>query len=123
MSVPVRNSECNPLSDDANANRESIASTSEMYMQRRLNMGQLGTPDAAAAILDNINGYSQLRKLATVQLFEKLHESLALEVKYQPCLYLPEDSRVSTSALSDLRDHRHLHVSRFVSDFVYRMAK
>lgn len=97
MSVPVHNSECNPLSNDANANHDSIASTSEMYMQRRLNMGQLGMPDAAAAILDNIYGYSHLSKLSTVQLFEKLHESLALEVKYQPNLYLPEDSRVSFS--------------------------
>lgn len=94
MSVSVRNSVCNTIMDDESPNSDSIASTSEMHMQRRLNMGQLGMPDAAAAILDNIYGYSQLRKLSTEQLFEKLHESLALETKYQPTLYLPEDSKV-----------------------------
>jgi len=93
MSVPVRYSVCNTILDNENSNRDGIASTSEMQMQRRLNMGQLGMPDAATAILDNIYGYSQLKKLSTEQLFSKLHESLALETKYQPCLYLPEDSR------------------------------
>lgn len=97
MSDPVRYSVCNTILDDSNSNSDSIASTSDMQMQRRLSMGQLGTPDAAAAILDNIYGYSQLRKSSTEQLFEKLHESLALETKFQPCLYLPEDSRVSTA--------------------------
>lgn len=95
MSDPVRYSVCNTILDDVNSNSDSIASTSDMQMQRRSSMGQLGMPDAAAAILDNIYGYSQLRKLSTEQLFEKLHESLALEIKYQPCLYLPEESRVS----------------------------
>lgn len=64
-------------------------------MQRGLIEGQLGMPDAAAAILDNIYGYSQLQHLSTEQLFHKLHENLALEGKFKPCLYLPEDSRVS----------------------------
>lgn len=101
MSDPVRYSVCNTILDDVNSNSDSIASTSDMQMQRRLSMGQLGMPDAAAAILDNIYGYSQLRKLSTEQLFGKLHESLALETKYQPCLYLPEDSRVSSTNRED----------------------
>lgn len=92
---PVRYSVCNTILDNENSNSDGIASTSEMQMQRRLNMGRLGMPDAAAAILDNIYGYTQLRQLSTEQLFEKLHEALALETKYQPCLYLPEDSKVS----------------------------
>lgn len=95
MSVTVSNSDCNPIVDDANANSDSIASTSEMHTQRQSNMGQSGMPDAAAAILDKMYGYSQLRQFSTVQLFEKLHEALALEMKYQPNLFLPEESRVS----------------------------
>lgn len=91
---PVRYSVCNTILDNENSNSDGIASTSEMQMQRRLNMGRLGMPDAAAAILDNIYGYTQLRQLSTEQLFGKLHEALALETKYQPCLYLPEDSKV-----------------------------
>jgi len=93
MSVPVGNSVCNTILDNEKSDSDSIASISEMQIQRSLNMGQLGMPDAAAAILDNIYGYSQLRNLSTEQLFGKLHESLALEMKYQPSLYLPEDSR------------------------------
>lgn len=95
MSVPVRNSVCNTILDNEKSDSDSIASTSEEQSQRSLNMGQLGIPDAAAAILDKIYGYSQLRNLSTEQLFGKLSESLALEEKYQPSLYLPEDSRVS----------------------------
>lgn len=91
---PARYSVCNTILDNENSNSDCIASTSDMHMQRRLNMGRPGMPDAAAAILDNIYGYTQLRQLSTEQLFGKLHESLALETKYQPCLYLPEDSKV-----------------------------
>jgi len=92
MSDPVRYSVCNTILDNENSNSDGIASTSEIEMQRRLNMGRLGMPDAAAAILDNIYGYTQLEQLSTDQLLEKLREGIALEAKYQPNLYLPENS-------------------------------
>lgn len=96
MSDPVRYSVCNTILDNENSNIDGIASTSEIDMQRRLNMGRLGMPDAAAAaILDNIYGYTQLTQLSTEKLFEKLHEAIALETKYQPNLHLPETSMVS----------------------------
>lgn len=95
MSDPVRYSVCNTILDNENSNSDGIASTSEIEMQRRLNMGRLGMPDAAAAILDNIYGYTQLEQLSTEQLLQKLREGIALEGKYQPNLYLPENSTVS----------------------------
>lgn len=127
MSVPVRNSVCNTILDNEKSeNSDSIASISEEQIQRSLNMGQLGMPDAAAAILDNIYGYSQLRNLSTEQLFGKLHESLALETKYQPSLYLPEDSRVSIRfpffSLSRLCFVHDIHLSKlllFVKNLQY----
>lgn len=57
--------------------------------------GQLGIPDAAAPIDSTIKmTQSYGVTMATEELFTKLHEALSLEAKFQPSLYLPQDSQV-----------------------------
>lgn len=93
MSFTHRYSVSNTMLQDENSNMDCIAGTSEQLMQRRLNCGQLENRGAAAAIHNGSNCvYTQLSILSIEQLFEKLYESLALETKYQPSLFLPEDS-------------------------------
>lgn len=69
--------------------------------------GRLGTPDAAGAgacsgpfvdtknMMTNNNMDGKTAQMTTEALFIKLHEALSLESKYQPALYLPQDSQVS----------------------------
>lgn len=80
-------------SNDEFSNSDCIAGTSEQQMQRRLNIGQLEVRGAAAAIHETNCVYTQLSILSIEQLFGKLYESLALETKYQPSLFLPDDSK------------------------------
>lgn len=92
MSFTGRYSDSNTIAMDESSNGDCIAGTSEQQIQRRLN-GQLENRGAAAAIQEADCVYAQLDCLSYQQLFEKLSEWLALEVKYQPTLVLPEDSR------------------------------
>lgn len=60
--------------------------------------GRLGTPDAAAPIDSTMmmmteNHMDAVTK-ATDELAIKIHEDLSLEAKYQPSLYLPQESQV-----------------------------
>lgn len=90
MSFTDRCSVSNTMLRDGNS-PDCIAGTSEQQMQRRLNCAQLENRGAAAAI-QGACVYTQLSVLPNEQLFGKLYESLALETKFQPTLFLPEDS-------------------------------
>jgi len=94
MSFSDRYSVSNTMLQDENSNNDCIAGTSEKHMQERFNCSQLENRGAAAAIHNGTNCvYTQLSNLTIEELFGKLYESLALETKYQPSLFLPEDSR------------------------------
>lgn len=63
--------------------------------------GRLNTPDvpmdqqqSSSSSLNN-NQHIEEPTLSTEELFTKLHEALSLEPKFQPSLYLPQDSQVS----------------------------
>lgn len=58
--------------------------------------GQLGIPDAATPIDSTMMMMTQNYEvtMTTEELFTKLHEALSLEAKFQPSLYLPQDSQV-----------------------------
>lgn len=75
---------------------------------RILEGGRLNTPDVpmdqqqSPSLLNNnnnntINQQIEEPTLSAEELFTKLHEALSLEPKFQPSLYLPQDSQVSTS--------------------------
>ncbi|XP_055322335.1 cyclin G [Sitodiplosis mosellana] len=90
MSFTDRYSVSNTMLRDGNS-PDCIAGTSEQPMQRRLNCAQL-EDRGAAAVIQGACVYTQLSVLPNEQLFGKLYESLALETKFQPSLFLPEDS-------------------------------
>lgn len=69
--------------------------------------GRLNTPGAkpmdqeeSSPLLNNNNQHPKSiieePTLSAEELFTKLHEALSLEPKFQPSLYLPQDSQVST---------------------------
>ncbi|XP_031620513.1 cyclin G [Contarinia nasturtii] len=91
MSFTDRYSVSHTMLRDGNSNSDCIAGTSEQQMQRRLNCAQLENRGAAAVIQEACVN-TQLSILPNEQLFGKLYESLALETKFQPSLFLPEDS-------------------------------
>lgn len=123
MSVYVRYSadnigDNNPNIMNGSNSGSRSSSDDEMQMEHQ---GRLGTPDANANIIDagasylkssdnfNTNKLQQQQKqqqflmsacptlygASTEDLFSKLHETLALEPKYQPNLFLSPQSNVS----------------------------
>lgn len=70
---------------------------------RILEGGRLNTPDvpmdqqqsSSSSLNNNNQQHMEEPTLSTEELFEKLHEALSLEPKFQPSLYLPQDSQVS----------------------------
>lgn len=108
MSVPVCYSAAAVMQDNWSGDRS--AETAEVRWQR-ISEGRLGTPDAAATSnshlvnqqqhIDNAlqQQYLRIETPPSEELFPKLQEALALEMKYQPCLYLPKESHVSLLSL------------------------
>lgn len=120
MSVYVRYSadnigDNNPNIINGSNSGSRSSSDDEMQMEHQ---GRLGTPDANANIIDagasylkssdNFNTKQQQKQqqflmsacptlygASTEDLFSKLHETLALEPKYQPNLFLSPQSNVS----------------------------
>lgn len=95
MSVPVRYSATSGILD----NNNSIDDQSEAQVMRlqRIPIGvRLGTPDAAATVPNGNSDEtsSELLNPSTEELFAKLNETLLLEIKFQPCLYLPQEAQV-----------------------------
>lgn len=99
MSVPVRYSATSGILDNNNSIDDQSEAQEEMRLQRMPIGVRLGTPDAATVPLGNAddNG-SELLNPSTEELFAKLNETLLLEIKYQPCLYLPQEAQVKTTA-------------------------
>lgn len=108
MSVPVRyDSNVNfVVQNDNICPLWGITSAEELLSRQGISMmeGRLGTPDAAGAagpfvdtknMMTNNNFDGKSAQMTTEALFIKLHEALSLESKYQPGLYLPQDSQVS----------------------------
>lgn len=99
MSVPVRYSATSGILDNNNSIDDHSEAQEEMRLQRIPIGVRLGTPDAAAANtvpLGNADDtVSELLNPSTEELFAKLNETLLLEIKYQPCLYLPQEAQVS----------------------------
>lgn len=96
MSVPVRYSATSGILDNNNSIDDQSEAQEEMRLQRIPIGVRLGTPDAAATVpIDNSDEIeSELLHPSTEELFAKLEETLMLEMKFQPCLYLPQDSQV-----------------------------
>lgn len=128
MSVYVRYSADN-IGDDSpnfmNGSNSGSRSSSDDEMQME-HQGRLGTPDANANIIDagasylkstdNFNTIQQQQQkqqqflmsacptlygASTEDLFSKLHETLALEPKYQPNLFLSPQSNVSNEFINN----------------------
>lgn len=91
MSVSARTLSCTMTQNDectmtTSANAESTRREWESIG------GRLGTPDAAP--IDQKNSIASPQTVfKTEDLFAKLHEALSLEAKFQPSLYLPEESQ------------------------------
>lgn len=77
---------CNKISVKAGGTRQNLHKS----------WGELGTPDAAAPIDTNKFNITPDSNLNMEELFAHLHEALALEAKFQPLLYLPQESQVIT---------------------------
>lgn len=113
MSVPVCYNANTVVVDNGNNhmiitddNSKSSTVTSEMHQHRLLSGGRLGTPDVASYNYNEVTLESELHKvqphqvveeaaLTRDEIFPKLHEALSLEPKFQPSLYLPQESQVS----------------------------
>lgn len=134
MSVYVRYSADN-IGDDSpnfmNGSNSGSRSSSDDEMQME-HQGRLGTPDANANIIDagasylkssdNFNTTQQQQQkqqqflmsacptlygASTEDLFSKLHETLALEPKYQPNLFLSPQSNVSYEFINIINTFFH----------------
>lgn len=110
MSVPVRyDSNVNfVVQNDNICPLWGITSAEELLSRQGISMmeGRLGTPDATGGacsgpfvetknMMTNNNFEEKSAQMTTEALFIKLHEALSLESKYQPGLYLPQESQVS----------------------------
>lgn len=108
MSVPVRyDSNVNfVVQNDNICPLWGITSAEELLSRQGISMmeGRLGTPDAAGGacsgpfvetknMMTNNNYEEKSAQMTTEALFIKLHEALSLESKYQPGLYLPQESQ------------------------------
>jgi len=95
MSVPVRYSATSGILDNNNSIDDQSEAQEEMRLQRIPIGVRLGTPDAAATVpLGNTDdNVSVLLNPSTEELFAKLNETLMLEIKFQPCLYLPQEAQ------------------------------
>jgi cyclin G2 len=97
MSVSARCSADNiAVNNNNDENCHRTTAQAEELQQQWISMGdRLGRPDAAAPIdinMKNINNNKDV-VIKTEDLFTKLHESLSLESKFQPSLYLPQESQ------------------------------
>lgn len=99
MSVPVRYSATSGIILDNNNSIDDKSGAQEEMRLQRIPIGvRLGTPDAAATVqqLGNTDETaSELLNPSTEELFAKLNETLMLEIKFQPCLYLPQEAQVN----------------------------